>query len=528
MTALRDAAARERIRSSLDESLLVEAGAGTGKTTVLVARLVEVLRSGHATIDEIVVITFTEKAATELAARVREGLEDAHEATTDAGERDRLDAALRGLYRARIETIHAFATSLLRERPVESPVDPGLRVLDEVAASVLFSEVYDTWLDEVLQAAPEALVRAVRRGFDTTHLRRLAEVLHEHRAALPCVLAPDPPPDAAGFLAAVEAAADAMRAELDACTEPDADLGFKQALVLIEWVQALLEQRDDPVEVERRVLFRRPKVRRGAGARGNWAAAESLAALRTAAESLDEEVELFAGALRGEVIAEVVPLVEEFVARYTARRRADGVADFDDLLVWARDLLRNPQVRVYFHERYRCVLIDEFQDTDPVQAEIATLLTDIDGDGVPEPGRLVVVGDPKQSIYRFRRADIAIYDEVKFGPLAAGQALIQQNFRAVEGLLAWVNRVFAAAFGAGERGTQPPHVDLLAVRDAPAGQRAPVVVVHGDGQAEHADAIRRRRPSASPPCSTRPCAPSPGPCTTRPRRRTGRRAGATA
>ena len=120
------------------------------------------------------------------------------------------------------------------------------------------------------------------------------------------------------------------------------------------------------------------------------------------------------------MIAEIVPLVEEFVARYTARRRADGVADFDDLLVWARDLLRNPQVRVYFHERYRCVLIDEFQDTDPVQAEIAMLLTDVDGDGVPEPGRLVVVGDPKQSIYRFRRADIAIYDEVKFGPLAAG------------------------------------------------------------------------------------------------------------
>src|SRR3954469_6096210 len=107
MTELLDAEARERIRSSLDESLLVEAGAGTGKTTVLVARLVELLRSGHATIDEIVVITFTDKAATELAARVREGLEDALQATSDAGERDRLDTALRGLYRARIETIHA-------------------------------------------------------------------------------------------------------------------------------------------------------------------------------------------------------------------------------------------------------------------------------------------------------------------------------------------------------------------------------------------------------------------------------------
>lgn len=130
----------------------------------------------------------------------------------------------------------------------------------------MFSEVYDTWLDEVLRAAPDALVRVVRRGFDTTHLRRLAEVLHEHRAALPCVLAADPGPDAAGFLAAVEAAADAMRAELDACTNPDADAGYQQALGLIDWVQALLDQPDDPVEVERRV-FRAPRVRRRAGDR---------------------------------------------------------------------------------------------------------------------------------------------------------------------------------------------------------------------------------------------------------------------
>ena len=376
-------------------------------------------------------------------------------------------------------------------------------MLDDVAASVLFSEVYDAWLDEILQTAPGALERAVRRGFDTTHLRRLAEVLHEHRAALPCVLAPNPAPDPAAFLDAVETAADQLRAELGECTNPDADAGYRQALALIEWSEALLEQRGSMVEVERRALFRAPNVRRRAGNKGNWASDAALAALRTAAESLDDEIGIFADALRGEVIAEIVPLVEGFVDRYTARRRADGVADFDDLLVWARDLLRNPQVRVYFNNRYRCVLIDEFQDTDPVQAEIAMLLTDVDGDGVPEPGRLVVVGDPKQSIYRFRRADIAIYDEVKFGPLAAGQTLIQQNFRAVEGLLDWVNRVFDDAFGAGERGTQPPHVPLLAARrrarrDSVRRWWSSTVTAWPPGQTRSAS----RRPSASPPSST--------------------------
>ena len=238
MTELLDADARERIRTSLDESLLVEAGAGTGKTTVLVARLVEVLRTGHATIDELVVITFTEKAAAELAARVREGLEDAREATTDADERARLDAALRGLYRARIETIHAFATSLLRERPVESPVDPGLRVLDEVAASVLFSEVYDAWLDEVLAGG----ARRARAG-RAPRLRHDAPAPAGRGAArasrgAPVRAAARSGPDAAAFLDAVETAADALRAELGACTNPDDRRGYRQALRLIEWVES--------------------------------------------------------------------------------------------------------------------------------------------------------------------------------------------------------------------------------------------------------------------------------------------------
>jgi ATP-dependent helicase/nuclease subunit A len=486
--SLVDADARERIRSALDESLLVEAGAGTGKTTVLVARLVEILRTGYATVDELVVITFTEKAATELAARVRERREEASATTADEDERDRLHTALRALYRARIETIHAFAASLLRERPVESPVDPGLRVLDEVASSVLFADVYDAWLDEMLQTHSQALARAVQRGFDTTHLHQLAVVLHAQRAALPAVLAPVDRPDREAFRSAINAATEILRDRLAACTKPDADLAFAQAERLIDWVEVALTQ--DPSELERRVLFRAPAVKGRCGAKGNWASAEDLAAVRTAAESIGEQVGLYAGALRDEVIADVVPLVEEFVRRYEARRRADGVADFDDLLVWARDLLRNPEVRTYFHRTYRCVLVDEFQDTDPVQAELALLLTDVDGDDLPEPGRLVVVGDPKQSIYRFRRADIAIYDQVKFGPLQGGQAIIQQNFRSTGGVLDWVNRVFADAFADGEVGVQPPHVPLLAVRDAPDPNRASVMVVHGHGEAASADEIR--------------------------------------
>ena len=124
--------------------------------------------------------------------------------------------------------------------------------------------------------------------------------------------------------------------------------------------------------------------------------------------------------LRTEALLGILPHVERFVDEYAADRKRRGRADFDDLLFWARDLLRDSAAaRTYLRGRFRAVLIDEFQDTDPVQAELAILLTSDDPPGAdwralrPANGRLTVVGDPKQSIYRFRRADITVYDQVK-------------------------------------------------------------------------------------------------------------------
>src|SRR5437870_5898150 len=119
-----DESTRAQVRTLLEQSTCVEAGAGTGKTSVLVDRVVELLCRGPFGVDEIAVMTFTDAAAAELAARVREGLETALSRSTEAAERERLEAALLGLYRAQIETIHAFATNVLRERPVEAGLDP--------------------------------------------------------------------------------------------------------------------------------------------------------------------------------------------------------------------------------------------------------------------------------------------------------------------------------------------------------------------------------------------------------------------
>ena len=210
--------------------------------------------------------------------------------------------------------------------------------------------------------------------------------------------------------------------------------------------------------------------------------------------------------------AGVLPLIEEFVRDYEEHRRAEGVADFDDLMIWARDLVRDrPEVRDYFQRRFKALLIDEFQDTDPIQVELAMLPRErrrrtrrTGASSSPAPGKLFVVGDPKQSIYRFRRADIGIYDEVKAGPLADGLREIVQNFRSVPGVIEWVNDVFDRLFEERE-GLQPANVPLARRRlragpRPPARRRRPRSRSRGERRRRCAS----RRPTASPRSSTTP------------------------
>src|SRR6185312_11429824 len=181
----------------------------------------------------------------------------------------------------------------------------------------------------------------------------------------------------------------------------------------------------------------------------NWAG-DACARQKEICKDLNLALQEYRDALRCDALLGILPLVEVFVHDYSERRRGAGQAEFDDLLIWARDLLRDQRdVRRYFQRRFNCVLIDEFQDTDPLQVEIALYLTS-DGDEhtdwrqlTPVPGKLFVVGDPKQSIYRFRRADIAIYEWVKNQVLADGVQVIVQNFRSVDGVIGWLNDAFA-------------------------------------------------------------------------------------
>jgi ATP-dependent helicase/nuclease subunit A len=488
-----DQAERERIRTDLGANLCVEAGAGTGKTTVLVDRIVEVLRSGHATVDEIAVITFTEAAAAELSARVRQQLEAALEETIDEAARTRVAAALAGLHRAHVETIHAFAAGLLRERPVEAGLDPGFEVLDTLAAQLAFDAAYQDWLHDLLTEEQPQVVAAIRRGFDLKQIRRLVETVHAHRSLLP--LAPEPtPPAPVGLLADLREAADECRRLLPYAGSDET--GIRDMEAIIDFAETLTAVADDPAELDREILYRAPGLRPGRGRKSDWDEPARCAESKLLRKHVVEVVAQAREALRSETIVLLLPLAEQFVAAYEAKRKREGTADFDDLLEWARDLLAtSPEARGYFRRRFRVILVDEFQDTDPIQVEIALCIASEDEPGDdwlelrPHPGSLTVVGDPKQSIYRFRRADIAVYDSVRHGPLAGGSAGLVQNFRSVGGVLSWANDLFDRVL-VEQTGIQPGNTPLEVGTARLPDESLSVCVVHGEPADDHADAIR--------------------------------------
>ena len=159
-----DAEARRAIAEDLDDTLIVEAAAGTGKTTELVNRILRVLASGRAKMVQIVAVTFTEKAAGELKLRLREELERARAKSADPGVAEALEEALKTLEEAHVNTIHGFCAELLRERPVEARVDPLFAVLTEPQADRLYCRAFRAWLQEALKNPPEGVRRALRRS----------------------------------------------------------------------------------------------------------------------------------------------------------------------------------------------------------------------------------------------------------------------------------------------------------------------------------------------------------------------------
>ncbi|TVR69711.1 MAG: hypothetical protein EA415_13805 [Sphaerobacteraceae bacterium] len=494
-----DQAIRDRIRTEIDRNMCVEAGAGTGKTTIMVARVVEIIRTGRATIDSMVIITFTEKAAAELSTRVREALEKALRNTEDPQEQQRFDEALKGIYRARIETIHAFASSLLRERPVEAKLDPNFDVLDVLRADLSFDEQFRTWINEYLGGEREDLDtgdfrKALNRGLGIGDLRLVCDLVHGHRHMLPLKLPAVADPDVFAFRSFLLDEADTLR-ELSHSAIDRSDKGLLQIYRVLDFAARCERAGDDRERLER-VILAASETSSTAGNKSNWDPPAYNTEQKAIRKQINEELKQIQQQLRSSALCAIMPLAQTFAQEYENRRRSAGQAEFEDLLIWARNLLRDElHVRRDFQQRFTCLMVDEFQDTDPLQVEIVMFLAS-DGQEskdwttlAPTAGKLFLVGDPKQSIYRFRRADISIYEQVKTDVMGDSVELIQQNFRSVPEVISWVNDVFSTLIEREER-IQPTYVDLQAFVKSTGQPALPVVAVNSLEPETKADDVR--------------------------------------
>jgi ATP-dependent exoDNAse (exonuclease V) beta subunit len=505
---------RDLIRTALDDTLVVEAAAGTGKTTELVARIVRLIATGKADIRNIVAVTFTEKAAGELKLRIREELERARTegslavagaavaraaAAAPATATDApafYDEALAHLEEAHVSTIHGFCADLLRERPVEARVDPGFEVLTEAQANRLFDRAFRDWFQQQLETPSEGVRRALRRlpsawspyaddeDGPVERLRRAGLELREWRD-LRAPWRRDPFDRDAELRRAI----DELCAFADLTGHPswDKDPLFESTRHLRERAADIRRAREEgglDLDGWEAILVRLASsgefkdVRKRCGRKADYGAGISRAQVLAAYDSLADSLAAFARRADADLAVLLQQELLGCVDAYGRMKSAAGALDFLDLLLEARDLVRDcPGVRRAFQDRFKYILVDEFQDTDPLQAEILLLLAAHEsGEGL-EPdwrripvrrGALFVVGDPKQSIYRFRRADVGIYQDVcdlLVNRHGARRVHLTTNFRSVPGVQHAVNAAFAPEMRRDDVTLQADYVPLSPLRD---------------------------------------------------------------
>jgi ATP-dependent helicase/nuclease subunit A len=497
---------RARLVNDVGTTFFVEAGAGTGKTTVLIDRIVKLITSGAAGMDQIAAITFTEAAAAELRDRLAQKFEELATGAPD----DLVGAAIDALDAAAVTTLHGFARKLLAEQPFVVGLPPLFDVADASASRVAFDERWERLVTDLLEnpTFEDLVVRALGCGMTWKNLRAAALECEENWDRLtPSVAVGTPAPsiDATPVLALLAEAADLVTQ----CADPSDRL----AVHLVETTtasNALIGRATDEIDLLQ-ILATGPKLTAGnAGAQANWARTAAGLSCKQRVHDLLNQAEDERTAIvdrTGQwVLQSLFSLLVTFTLGAAEERRHSGHLSFHDLLVLARELVRDqPGARAELHQRYTHILIDEFQDTDPIQAEVAMYLAagpDVIGDGgekwsdlaVP-PGRLFFVGDPKQSIYRFRRADIDLFNRIRDDVVGQAEQLTT-NFRSRPQIVDWANAIFSDLFKSSVPTRQAAYEALQAHNDHGHDnprQMAPVVVLGRHPMAGNAEDVRRQQ-----------------------------------
>jgi ATP-dependent helicase/nuclease subunit A len=514
MSAPKDALARSRAITETAANVVVSAGAGTGKTSLIVERLLVAIGSGTK-LGSIAAITFTEKAAGELRFRLADGLEElarlaeAAEGNDSAAGRalshltqrgasfadvaSRCRSAALRLDRATVTTIHGFCAEILRSHPIESGLPPGFSVDRGPASLRLAREAWERFLEAELgpEAAREAVWSAALAAFGASELEKLGRDLASGAIPDGVLGSPYRPVDFTATLGrSCGELIPRLREALDTkglTEKPRAWIG--QAISVLEPAShgdlpGALRAFEDTDRLDETLKARTKFVDKEDGRRIEALGRRALDTIKAVCR-IDEPS-----------IAAALEAVLPYARLLRERLHATGLVDFDTLLVATRDLLRDhPEVREAQKARFTSILVDEFQDTDPLQYEIVFFLAEVEGGGSRDawsarlaPGRLFIVGDAKQSIYRFRGADYGAYRRAVERVRGAGgvELSLTANFRSVPGVLGPINDL-------GRAWRPSDHLPAYeAIEAERAGEKAPAVEIwttpHGTAAAD----VRRR------------------------------------
>lgn len=492
-----DQSARDRIATDTSSTLFVNAGAGSGKTSALVDRIATLVLTDGIRLAHVAAVTFTEKAGAELRDRLRARFENAWRGD-DPALSQRAGDALDDLDRAAVGTLHAFAQRILTEHAISAGLPPLLEVLDDVGSSVAFEErwagLQTALLDDDQMERP--LLFGLAAGLKLDHIRALARALGADWDLIADQVLTGPTPNVAvPDLSPLLRQATELLDLSEHCTDPQDRLlakfdPLRQAIAVLESAS------DDGALIGGLQDLKALKFSQGRIA--NWTC--PIAEVREAGAALAQEADRILGDVLDACLRSLTCWTATRVLDAAHDRKRSGRLEFHDLLVLARDLLRrDPEVRETLASTYERLLLDEFQDTDPIQIELAVRIAGgaaADQDRwqdvkVPD-GKLFFVGDAKQSIYKFRRASIATYLQAQ--DHLGEQVHLTTNFRTVEPVLEWVNHVFGTVITAAP--SAQPEYEPLDPHRSDTGHGPAVTVLgahaHADLPRAAADILRQR------------------------------------
>ncbi len=419
---------------TIDKNVAVNAGAGTGKTKVLTERYIHILDHGDLVendeIESIVAITFTNKATQEMVERIRKEIKN------NIPKGDKWRRFYRDLERANISTIHGFCAKILRENPMEAKIDPYFEVLDDVISSQLLSESILNVLANRLENDDNTF--NMMTALNINKIENIGGDIHSIYTSVRTVgLSFDQvKQDTMAYLEALEIDKNSIEEIKDLIQYLIGKCSKRSKLYKLQddqmWLD-FLENNYNEEDIYSYAEFLK----------------DNLGTMKNEQETIDRVSNLLDLIMASKdkvyswIFDSFTDILIEIDKAYIQKKREIGGLDYDDLQNMVLDLLDNQEILEKYQSKYRYFMIDEFQDTNELQKKIFYKLATIDQP--LDRQNLFVVGDPKQSIYGFRGADIDVFYDVidDITRDNKGESItLSINYRSYNTILTFVNDIF--------------------------------------------------------------------------------------